>query len=60
MSLVNPDDPSFMLPPSMPEAIAAFCRKTGQLIPEGLPGLIVRCPGEFGRLAPLRWNDWRS
>ena len=53
VSLVNPDDPSFMLPPSMPEAIAAFCRKTGQPIPEG-PGPIVRCALESLALK-YRW-----
>lgn len=41
-SIVNPDDASFMLPPSMPAAIADYCRKTGQAVPEG-PGAIVRC-----------------
>ena len=41
-SIVNPDDASFMLPPSMPAALADYCRKTGQAAPEG-PGAIVRC-----------------
>jgi rhamnulokinase len=41
-SIVNPDDASFMLPPSMPAALAEFCRKTGQAVPDG-PGAIVRC-----------------
>jgi rhamnulokinase len=39
---IAPDDPSFALPPHMPEAIAAFCSKTGQTKPEG-PGAIIRC-----------------
>lgn len=52
-SLVNPDDPSFILPPSMPEAIAAFCRRTGQPVPEG-PGPIVRCALE-GLALKYRW-----
>jgi rhamnulokinase len=41
-SLVDPDDSSFMLPPSMPQAVAEFCRKTGQPVP-GEPGAVVRC-----------------
>lgn len=40
--LVNPDDAAFMLPPDMPQALADFCRRTGQTVPEG-PGPIVRC-----------------
>jgi rhamnulokinase len=39
---ISPDDPSFVLPPHMPEAIAAFCAKTGQPRPGG-PGAITRC-----------------
>jgi rhamnulokinase len=31
--LVDPDDPSFSLPENMPQAIAAFCAKTGQSSP---------------------------
>jgi rhamnulokinase len=34
--LVNPDDSSFVLPPHMPQAIAAFCAKSGQPKPIGL------------------------
>jgi rhamnulokinase len=41
-SLIDPDDPSFLLPPDMPAAIAAFCRRTGQLEPDS-PGAFVRC-----------------
>ena len=32
-ALVDPDDPGFLNPPDMPEAIAAFCRRTGQPVP---------------------------
>jgi rhamnulokinase len=40
-SLVDPDDAAFVLPPSMPQAIADFCRKTGQPAPTE-PGAVVR------------------
>ncbi len=41
-SLVAPDDPSFLLPPNMPAALADFCRKTGQPVPADA-GAFVRC-----------------
>jgi rhamnulokinase len=41
-SLIDPDDPRFLNPSDMPTAIAAFCRETGQPIPE-TPGQFVRC-----------------
>lgn len=41
-SLVNPDDQRFLNPPDMTEAIAAFCRETGQPAPES-EGQFVRC-----------------
>ncbi len=41
-SLVNPDDMTFMLPPSMPDALADFCKKTNQQVPQD-PGTYVRC-----------------
>jgi rhamnulokinase len=41
-SLIDPDHPSFLLPPDMPTAIAGYCRKTGQAVPE-TPGAFVRC-----------------
>jgi rhamnulokinase len=34
-SLFDPDDPSFLHPDSMPAAIAAYCRRTGQPEPDG-------------------------
>lgn len=42
VSLVNPDDASFILPAHMPRALADFCRKTGQTEPKE-PGAVVRC-----------------
>src|SRR5262249_2617482 len=40
-NLVDPDDAAFVLPPSMPQAIADFCRKSGQPAPAE-PGAVVR------------------
>ncbi len=34
-SLINPDDPVFSNPESMVEAIANYCRRTGQSVPQG-------------------------
>jgi len=52
-SIVNPDDPSFMLPASMPIAIGDYCRKTGQPVPTE-PGDVVRCALESLALR-YRW-----
>jgi rhamnulokinase len=41
-SIIDPDDESFVLPPSMPAAIANYCQRTGQAVPNG-PGATVRC-----------------
>lgn len=41
-SLIDPDDPRFLPPGDMPARIQAFCRETGQPVPEE-PGAIVRC-----------------
>jgi rhamnulokinase len=41
VSLVNPDDTSFLAPPNMPDAIRAFCRNTGQAAPDS-DGAVVR------------------
>jgi len=32
-ALIDPDDPGFLNPPDMPEAVAAYCRRTGQAVP---------------------------
>lgn len=40
-AFVEPDNPSFLLPVSMPSAIAEYCRKTGQAVPDS-PGAFVR------------------
>ena len=60
-SIIDPDDASFLAPPSMPEAIREVCRRTGQKVPAD-EGAIVRCALEslalryrlvFGRLEEL-------
>jgi rhamnulokinase len=53
VSIIDPDHPSFMLPPSMPEAIGEFCRKTGQPVPAE-PGAVIRCALESLALR-YRW-----
>lgn len=42
VSLINPADPRFGGPGDMPDKIAAYCRETGQPVPEG-PGATIRC-----------------
>jgi rhamnulokinase len=42
VSLVDPDHRSFILPSSMPMALADFCRRTGQPAPAE-PGAVIRC-----------------
>ncbi|MGL4552679.1 MAG: rhamnulokinase [Gemmataceae bacterium] len=52
-SVVDPDDTSFILPASMPQALADFCRKSGQRPPDGV-GPTVRCALESLALR-YRW-----
>jgi rhamnulokinase len=52
-SIVDPDHESFILPASMPEALADYCRRTGQAAPEGV-GPTVRCALESLALR-YRW-----
>jgi rhamnulokinase len=40
--IVHPDDPSFLAPDDMPEAIRAWCSRSGQTPPEGV-GAVSRC-----------------
>jgi rhamnulokinase len=63
-SFIDPDSPAFLNPSDMPAAIQAFCRATGQAVPE-TEGAIVRCAleslalkyrlvlEELGRVSPL-------
>lgn len=41
-SLINCDDPRFLMPLNMPEAIQGFCRETKQPVPKSA-GELVRC-----------------
>lgn len=52
-SLVNPNDPAFILPPNMPAALTDFCRHSGQPLPDGVGGT-VRCALESLALC-YRW-----
>ena len=42
VSLVDPDDSSFLTPADMPQAIRDYCRRTGQPVPDD-KGAIIRC-----------------
>jgi rhamnulokinase len=42
VSLIDPDDLSFLNPPDMPEAIREYCRRTNQPVPS-TQGAIARC-----------------
>jgi rhamnulokinase len=53
VSIVNPDDDSFILPQSMPQALADFCRRAGQPAPADA-GATVRCALESLALC-YRW-----
>src|SRR5262249_50300681 len=53
VSLVNPDDAGFILPPNMPTALGDICRRTGQPVPTE-PGPVVRCALESLALR-YRW-----
>jgi rhamnulokinase len=54
VGIVNPDHDSFLLPTSMPAALADFCRRTGQPAPVE-PGAVIRCALESLALR-YRWT----
>ena len=56
-ALINPDDPGFLAPADMPEAIRAFCRRTGQAVPEN-EGAVIRCALESLALQYRRVLGW--
>jgi len=41
-AFIQPDDPSFLAPADMPEAIRTFCRRTKQTVPAD-EGAVIRC-----------------
>jgi rhamnulokinase len=51
--IVDPDHESFILPPDMPAALAAYCRRTAQPVPSE-PGSVIRCVVESLALR-YRW-----
>jgi len=56
-ALVDPDDAAFVHPTRMPEAIAEYCRRTGQPAPE-TPGEFVRAALEgIALTVRLRWEQ---
>lgn len=55
-SLIDPTDLRFLAPAHMPEAIAGFCRETGQVVPDS-PGAFVRCALESLALLYRRTRD---
>ncbi len=58
-SHVDPDDPAFLAPRHMPEAIAAYCERTGQVAPT-TPGETVRTVLESLAFCYRRTLEWLS
>jgi rhamnulokinase len=54
VSLVDPDDPTFLAPGDMPARLAAYCERTGQPVPAD-EGAFVRCALESLALK-YRWT----
>jgi rhamnulokinase len=42
VAVIDPDDPAFLAPENMPEAIKNYCRRTSQRVPSS-EGEIIRC-----------------
>lgn len=56
-SVIDPNDSSFVAPADMPAAIADFCRRTGQPVPE-TEGAVVRCALESLAVCYRRVLGW--
>ena len=58
-SVIDVDDGDFLKPGDMPERIRAFCRRTGQAVPED-KGELVRCILEgIASSTGCCWSGWR-
>lgn len=57
VSLIDPDDPSFMAPANMPEAIRRYCQQSGQSVPAN-EGSIIRCSLESLALRYRQVLSW--
>lgn len=68
VSIIDTDDPAFVAPVSMPEAVREYCSRTGQTIPAD-EGAIIRCALEslalryrmvLGYLEQLIGSDFKT
>jgi len=67
-ALIDPDSPAFLNPPDMPEAIASFCRRTGQAPPETmaaharciLESLALKCRHVLEQLERIRKRRFQT
>jgi rhamnulokinase len=67
-AVIDPDHPSFLAPSNMPAAIQAFCRDTGQPVPEtkaeiartAMEGLALRYRWTIEGLRSLRGRDFSA
>lgn len=57
VSLIDPDDPSFVAPDDMPAAIAGFCQRTSQPVPAD-DGAMARCVLESLALRYRLVGNW--
>ena len=56
-SIIDPDDAAFLAPANMPEEIRAYCRRTGQTVPEN-EGAVIRCALESLALRYRQVHRW--
>jgi rhamnulokinase len=57
VSLIDPDDPSFLAPANMPEAIRRYCQQSGQNVPAD-EGAVIRCALESLALRYRQVLSW--